>query len=54
MQSVRCVRAKLIGDTLSSAIFPTRPAFLYGAVRVLGSGGGELELELELELGLWN
>ena len=28
------------GNTLWTAIFPTRPAFLCGAVRVLGSEGG--------------
>jgi hypothetical protein len=39
-----------IGDTSWTAIFPTRPAFLYGAVRVrvLGSEGGKLGS------GFWN
>ena len=41
---------KDIGDTSWTAVFPTRPAFLYGAVsaRVLGSEGGKLGS------GFWN
>ena len=32
----------IVRDTYWTAIFPTRPAFLCGAVRVLGSEEGEL------------
>ena len=39
----------LCGDTISSAIFLTRPAFLCGAVRVLGSEGSGARVRI-LEL----
>jgi hypothetical protein len=36
-----------IGDILRTSIFyTTRPAFLCGAVRVRGSGGGEIKVRI--------
>ena len=40
------------GNTLRTAIFPTRPAFLCGAVRVRGSEGGKLEIRVRIDSGV--